>query len=251
MPRIRSLKPECLQHRKVGRLSDRAFRLWVAMILHADDEGRLVADPEQLRLQTFGYQDKTTAKNVDTALDEIASHALIRRYTVHGTAYADFPSWTDHQAVRKSGWFKASKIPDIEQADHSQTTGGVPTENPPLNREVMGDNLRNVQTASSQPVPTDNPARDNGLDPELTRLLSECPFLTLVASADSAAFWDRVLGTCEDAKVKHSWLAGKVRQWDQWFASHPDRKSRNRKKLEARLMGWLTRDLERLARTGA
>jgi hypothetical protein len=72
VPRIRTLKPEALQHRKVGRLNDRQFRLWVGMLTQADDEGRLVADAEQLRLQVFGYHPRVTARDVDAALDALA-----------------------------------------------------------------------------------------------------------------------------------------------------------------------------------
>src|SRR6266478_4836569 len=65
-PRIRSLKPEALQHRKVGRLSDRSFRLWLGLITQADDEGRMIWDPAQFRLLVFGYQEITT-ENVTVA----------------------------------------------------------------------------------------------------------------------------------------------------------------------------------------
>ena len=44
MPRIRTLKPEHRQHRKVGALDHVSYRLWVGMILEADDEGRLVCE---------------------------------------------------------------------------------------------------------------------------------------------------------------------------------------------------------------
>ena len=41
MPRIRTLKPEHRQHRKLGPLDHLTYRLWVGMILEADDAGRL------------------------------------------------------------------------------------------------------------------------------------------------------------------------------------------------------------------
>jgi len=113
MPRIRTLKPECLSHRKVGRLSDRAFRLWVGMILQADDEGRLVADPEALRVTIWGYHRQVTADHVSQALAELGSAGLIRIYSVEGTQYADFPSWRDHQRV---GHPVPSKLPSFNDS---------------------------------------------------------------------------------------------------------------------------------------
>lgn len=101
MPRIRSIKPEALQHRKVGRLSDRAFRLWVGMLTQADDEGRLVVDPDNLRVLCFGYHPKVKIEHVSAALNEILGLGLIRLYGISQTIYADFPSWADHQVVNR------------------------------------------------------------------------------------------------------------------------------------------------------
>src|SRR5262245_17332452 len=107
MPRIRSLKPEALQHRKVGRLSDRAFRLWVAMLTQADDEGRLIADPEWLRQIAWSYHPDVTSECVAEALKELATVGLVNLYsrflTRHlraiATPLAAFPSWHDHQKI--------------------------------------------------------------------------------------------------------------------------------------------------------
>lgn len=109
-PRIRTLKPEAPQHRKVGRLKDRAFRLWIVMITQADDEGRLIADAGQLRIQTFGYHQDVTERNVDEALREIAGTGLVVLYDVRGIRYAWFPSWSEHQRIHVRH-FTPSKLP--------------------------------------------------------------------------------------------------------------------------------------------
>jgi hypothetical protein len=108
MPRIRSLKPEHKTHRKVGPLSDRQYRLWVGMITEADDEGRLVADAEQLRALIFAYQPRTTAAHIAADLDRLSAVGLIRLYVVNDTTYADLPSWRDHQRVERPS---PSKLP--------------------------------------------------------------------------------------------------------------------------------------------
>jgi hypothetical protein len=130
----------------------------------------------------------------------------------------------------------------LGDANPNPSTRGSPTSSVllPLSAVVGGER-------GASPPP-DTLHGGNGLDPRLSALLSECPQLMLVASPESADFWDRVFGACQDVKAADAWLASKIRQWDQWFASHPSRRSRDRRKLEARLMGWLTRDLERLAR---
>lgn len=107
-PRIRSIKPEALQHRKVGRLSIAARWLWLAMITQADDDGRLVADPGQLRVVAFAYDRDVTEAMVADWLAEIAQTGLIRCYTVQDVPYACFPDWRDHQRINRP---TPSKLP--------------------------------------------------------------------------------------------------------------------------------------------
>ena len=113
MPRIRTLKPEHRQHRKVGQLSDRAYRLWVGMILEADDEGRLVCDADQLRALIFGYHKKATPALIEDSLSTLTRLGLIRLYEQNGTRYADFPSWHDHQRINRP---TPSKLPSYKDS---------------------------------------------------------------------------------------------------------------------------------------
>ena len=113
MPRIRTLKPEHRQHRKVGKLSDRAYRLWVGMILEADDEGRLYWDADQIRLAVFGYHPKVTAVIATSLMRELESSGLIRLYdTVGGLPAIQIHDWDDHQPAKQSWAFVASRIPN-------------------------------------------------------------------------------------------------------------------------------------------
>ncbi len=98
-PRIRTIKPEALQHRKVGRLSHLAFRLWVCFITQADDDGRMVWDAEQFRILAFGYHPDVSTEKTAMARSEITSAELVRFYTVNGLDYIDIPSWHVHQAI--------------------------------------------------------------------------------------------------------------------------------------------------------
>jgi hypothetical protein len=119
MPRIRTLKPEHRQHRKVGPLSDFTYRLWVGMILEADDEGRLVADPFSLRSQVFSYRHKTRLSAISSALLALSDAGLARLYVVDGVQYVWFPSWHDHQRIDKP---QPSRLPA-----HPDSTNGPRT----------------------------------------------------------------------------------------------------------------------------
>lgn len=97
MGRIRSIKPDHRAHRKVGRLSDREYRLWIGMINEADDAGRLICDADQLRALTWAYDRKVRVADVESAIEKLSVLGLIKLYTVKDIRYAAFPSWADHQ----------------------------------------------------------------------------------------------------------------------------------------------------------
>ena len=99
MPRIRSLKPEHKQHRKVGKLSDFVYRLWVGLLTEADDVGRLVADPDQIRILIFPYHARMTAPKIEAGLNALSRVGLCRCYTVAEVPYVELPSFPDHQRI--------------------------------------------------------------------------------------------------------------------------------------------------------
>ena len=136
MPRIRTLKPEHKQHRKIGPLSDRDYRLWVGLVTEADDAGRLVADPGQLCALVFPYHPRVTAAQLGAALDRLAALGLIRLYTVAGTRYADLPSWRDHQRISHPA---PSMLPaNNDSLNHPESSGAF--QNPPEpSGTFMGD----------------------------------------------------------------------------------------------------------------
>src|SRR5688572_4480726 len=108
MPRIRSIKPEHKQHRKVGMLPNLEYRLWMGMITEADDEGRLVGNTAQLRALIFPYQAALTLEEVESALVHVAKTGLVRLYTVGKTRFIEFPSWKHHQRINRP---TPSKLP--------------------------------------------------------------------------------------------------------------------------------------------
>jgi len=90
---------------------------------------------------------------------------------------------------------------------------------------------------------------DDSLDPELLKILKECSHLDLLTTGKSSHFWDSVLSICEPYPQADSrWLNLKIREWNQWFESHKDRRSKKKETLESRIMGWLISDIEKMVR---
>jgi hypothetical protein len=139
----------------------------------------------------------------------------------------------------------------------------------PLHREWLPNGWPTVDQPSSEIARTDaeavteeqhnsnravgsvrSPEASAALDPTLKAILADCPNLSLVSNGESGPFWDQVLSACEPYGVADAaWIGKQLRSWNQWFEANPTRKSRDRKKLEARLLSWLGKDLDRLSTT--
>jgi hypothetical protein len=98
---------------KISELSDFEFRLWVGLITQADDAGRGDARPAIIKGRIFALRDRTTLKDIDAALRNLAAVGCVSLYTVGGKPYFQFPNWAKHQRVREA----KPKYPGIDDAD--------------------------------------------------------------------------------------------------------------------------------------
>ncbi|MFQ5780870.1 MAG: hypothetical protein ACE5HN_08840, partial [Nitrospiria bacterium] len=135
--------------------------------------------------------------------------------------------------------------------EYSGTDPGVVP--PEFELEVEGKGKEEGEVEGYELAPNDESleADSNGLDPNLKMVLEECKHLNLVSTSASSNFWDQVLGACEpyQPRANSAWLFAQIRSWNQWFAGNLSRRSMRRETLESRLFKWLTKDLEKLART--
>lgn len=70
------------QSRKLGRVSDFAFRCWALAISQADWFGRLSADPDKFQITCFANRKGVLEDEIKYALDELADAGLIHLYRV-------------------------------------------------------------------------------------------------------------------------------------------------------------------------
>lgn len=117
------------------------------MILEADDEGRLVAEAEQLRVTIFGYHPKVTGAVVEDSLRALEGSGLIRLYAAGGVRYADFPSWHDHQRINRP---TPSKLPPF--LDSMRTHAGLTDDSRRKGMEGKGMEGKGVE-APCAPTP--------------------------------------------------------------------------------------------------
>ena len=96
----RIIKESAFTSDKVAQLTDFEFRLWVGMITQADDAGRGDARPAILKGRIFALRERTTVKDIESALLALAAAGCVSLYKVSGKPYFQFPNWSAHQRIR-------------------------------------------------------------------------------------------------------------------------------------------------------
>lgn len=107
------LRESLLESDKISVLSDFDFRLWITLILLADDYGVVDARPAIIKGHGFPLRERITVKDISEGLRRLAAGRCVTPYTVGGRPYVQFPNWSDHQRVRDS----KHKFPTAEEAD--------------------------------------------------------------------------------------------------------------------------------------
>jgi hypothetical protein len=233
MARIRSLKPEHKRHRKIGPLTDRQYRLWVGMLTEADDEGRLVVDVAQLRLEVFGYHPRVKIEHVAEALQAIVASGLVTMYEVEGTHYVQFPSWKDHQVISHPS---PSKCPSPLHSlnGHGTLPESSGTFLPDLiGSDRKGSDRRGSEGAGMLPPPTTPPRIEFKTPKPVLEALDRCLKLGAVRRLRDPTWWQAELRA--NPRVD---LTREVFKAEAYLVAHPEK---HYKRLDTFLHGWLGR----------
>jgi len=100
MARIRSIKPEFWDDRRLAKRTSRDARLlYIGLWNLADEHSRLNGDPQWLKGQIFSFDDDIDAKTVAGLLDELDDAGRIVRYDHDGDPYIFLPFLARHQRL--------------------------------------------------------------------------------------------------------------------------------------------------------
>lgn len=99
-PRIRTIKPDAWQDRRLGSVSRDLRLLWTVLITMADDDGRFRALPSAIYGHGYAYDDPALSE-IPGWLDALADVGLIQLYNVEGEQYGWFPRWSAHQRINR------------------------------------------------------------------------------------------------------------------------------------------------------
>lgn len=95
----------------LNRLSDFEERFWHRLIVNCDDYGRFDARPAILKGRLFPLMDGKTQRNMQDALQKLASVGLVDLYEVEGRPFLRVVTWDKYQRIRA----KRSKFPGPEE----------------------------------------------------------------------------------------------------------------------------------------
>lgn len=100
MARIRSVKPEFWDDRKLARRTSRDARLlYIAMWNLADEHARLNGDPQWIKGQAFSFDDDLDAAAIEALLKELECAERIVRYEADEDPYIFLPKLARHQRL--------------------------------------------------------------------------------------------------------------------------------------------------------
>jgi hypothetical protein len=136
MARIRSIKPEFWDDRKLARLASRDARLlYIGLWNLADEWQRLNGDPQWIKGQVFPYDDDIDADQVSKLLAELENPQLgaVMAYEASGDPYLYLPKLGRHQRLepekvksRLPGPPGPEAPPDPDSPAGSQNGAGSP-----------------------------------------------------------------------------------------------------------------------------
>ena len=101
--------PSLFRSEKVSVLSDRGFRLYIWLLVHADDDGRSDIWPGELTGGPW-LNAPLTPDKAWAVLLEVAQTGLIHLYKVGDKHYYQVAKWTDFQRIRRDR-YEASTYP--------------------------------------------------------------------------------------------------------------------------------------------
>lgn len=154
MARIRTLKPEILEDERTASLSDAAFRLFIAMIVMADDYGNLRASESWLLGQV--WWSCGNPPRIAEILRELRRSGLIGLHGLRGQAYASISGWARHQRITNAGKPRVPRPFDdgvvVISDDCTETA-----ENPPRDSANLGKTPPDLRSPITDQDPEGDP----------------------------------------------------------------------------------------------
>lgn len=112
---------------QLGELDINIRYFYKALIVHADDEGRLRANTKHLKALIFPFDEGLRTDTLSEWLEKLQASGLVCLYAVGGKEYLYHPNWKNWQTIRGDR-FKPSDCP-CPQNVNQMTTRCQPSDN--------------------------------------------------------------------------------------------------------------------------
>lgn len=105
----RVIKESICTSETVAGMTDFEFRLWIGLIVSADDAGRGDARPAIIKGRVFPLRERVAIKDISAALHGLAAKGCVSLYEVDGKPYYKLIHWETMQpeAGRKTPDYRA------------------------------------------------------------------------------------------------------------------------------------------------
>lgn len=201
MARIRSIKPEFWDDRRLAtRVSRDARLLYIALWNQADEWARVHGDPRWVKGQCLPYDDDINLADVEDLLTELAGAGVVQRYDVDGDPYLYLPKLAAHQRLEPDK--VPSRLPEPPPLSESRADSSESRADLPERRADSPETNCALQVAGSrEQVAGGTPTRASAQEAQTTRMPSQ-------RSPDP--LWDALLAACgiNTRQVTHSAHAG-------------------------------------------
>lgn len=227
---------------KIASLTDFEFRVWISLIVSADDVGRGDARPAIIRGRCFPLRDQVTARNIDAALHGLATKGLVSLYEVGGKPYFWLQSWAKHQRIREC----KPKYPGPDEADNVQQSG-VPFGHSPQLAATCGEAPhtaaeRGLNTIQSNTNPNPNQNSSFCAEPETVSTPPAVISMPLNDGSEWPIYQDKIdkwqtLYPAVDVRQE-------LREMVGWLDSNPT-KRKTKTGISRFITGWLGREQDK------
>ncbi len=101
MARIRTIKPDAFKSESLSSVSVLARWTFAGLWTYVDDAGRGRADVRLIKAELYPLDDRTTAMDVDAAMNELIDSGCIHTFMSGGKVYIHIPEFLRHQKINR------------------------------------------------------------------------------------------------------------------------------------------------------
>jgi DnaD/phage-associated family protein len=123
--RQRFIHPDLWDDKKIAKMSFLGRLFFIGCFSNADDEGRILGDPNYLRSTIFKYDDMSLKKIIQIREEVLSKNTNLCLYEVDGEEYLYFKNWKEYQKPKYPTPSKIPAPPVFEEKNSGNDSGNT------------------------------------------------------------------------------------------------------------------------------